>query len=131
MLCEASELTGGNPCVQEPDTPKQYPGCPAAGGLLKASGRGQDQGRQQDAEPPRSFIFNELSLEEIKHVESMLVRVPAATFCAACWVQLVLSMASADTMACVSVEGPPRYGKRVVLQWRQSASASAHGYSNP
>jgi hypothetical protein len=65
-------------CMQEPGAAKQYPGCPAAGGLLKAGGQGQDQGRQQGAEPPRSFVFNELSLEEIKHVESTLVSIHPA-----------------------------------------------------
>ena len=72
-------LTDCTACVQEPDATKQYPGCPAAGGVLKARGQGQDQGRQQDAETPRSFVFNELSLEEIKLVESTLVKTPAAT----------------------------------------------------
>ena len=46
--------------------------------MLKASGQGQGQGRQQDAELPRSFVFNELSLEEIKLVESTLVSIHPA-----------------------------------------------------
>lgn len=50
-----------------------FPACPAAGGVLTAGGKGQGRNDKQRGEPPRSFVFNELSVQDIAQVEALLV----------------------------------------------------------